>query len=122
MIDKKRPVSKHPKMKRSRRAKIFQPFAALTGYEEATSAKEQHYQSKIELTPEKEESLNHILLHLHKNEPVTCVYFVDRQGELGEYVTVRGKVNAVNSIYHYLMIDQKKISFADLYDLKADEE
>ena len=42
IIDKKRPVHdnddfsiRHPKMSREDRAKIFAPFAALKGYEEA---------------------------------------------------------------------------------------
>lgn len=121
IIDKKRPKSKHPQMARSRRAKIFQPFAALTGYEEATAQKEKNYQAKIELTPEKEESLNHILMHLHKNERVTCVYFVYRHNDQGEYVMISGQVREINQVYHYLMIDQRKIAFDDLYDLKTNE-
>lgn len=121
IMDKKRPKSRHPKMPRSRRAKIFQPFAALTGYEEATAAKERQYKPKIELTPEREESLNEILLRLRKYDHVTCVYFEYRQRELGEYITVKGQVNAINSVYHYLLIDQQKISFDALYDLQIDE-
>ena len=42
IIDKERPVhngdefeARHPKMNRKNRAKIFAPFAALKGYEEA---------------------------------------------------------------------------------------
>ena len=42
IIDKERPVhngdefeARHPKMSRENRAKIFAPFAALKGYEEA---------------------------------------------------------------------------------------
>ena len=42
IIDKQRPVhvgddfeARHPKMSRENRAKIFAPFAALKGYEEA---------------------------------------------------------------------------------------
>lgn len=121
IIDKQRPESKHPRMKRSRRAKIFQPFAALTGYEEATAQMEKNYEAKIELTPEKEESLNAVLTHLHKNDPVTCICFVYRQKELGEYVTIRGSVKTIDQVHHYLIIDQKRIAFDDLYDLKKDD-
>ena len=56
IIDKERPVhdgdefeARHPKMPREARAKIFAPFAALKGYEEAIDdTADSHNQSFIE--------------------------------------------------------------------------
>ena len=56
IIDKNRPVhdgdefeARHPKMPREARAKIFAPFAALKGYEEAIDdTSDSHNQSFIE--------------------------------------------------------------------------
>ena len=56
IIDKERPVhdgdefeARHPKMSRENRAKIFAPFAALKGYEEAIDdTSDSHNQSFIE--------------------------------------------------------------------------
>ena len=43
---------RHPRMNRGHRAKIFAPFDALKGFNEAVSAKEVLYESRIELSPE----------------------------------------------------------------------
>ena len=40
MLHLPRPSSAHPKMKRQDRAKIFSPFAALAGYDEAVHARD----------------------------------------------------------------------------------
>lgn len=118
IIDKKRPVSHHPRMKVSQRAKIFQPFAALTGYEEATAAKEHHYIRRIELSQERMEEINQTLLSLHKDDQVFCTYFVLREGALGEYLSVQGKIRRIDDKYHVLTIDDHQIAFEQLYDLK----
>lgn len=52
---------RHPKMSRLSRAKIFAPFAALVGFNEAVRAKEIQYVPKHILDPEEEIALNHTL-------------------------------------------------------------
>ena len=48
---------KHPRMQLSQRAKIFSPFSALTGFEEAIDEKVQVYVEKRELNDEEQEAL-----------------------------------------------------------------
>ena len=49
---------RHPRMDAGRRAKIFSPFDALKGFNEAVAAKDVLYESRAELTPEELDELN----------------------------------------------------------------
>lgn len=51
-------VIKHPRMKVEDRAKIFAPFAALKGYEEAIAAKQKIVVPRVELSEESKEDLD----------------------------------------------------------------
>ena len=48
IIHLSRPVSRHPKMAEEDRAKIFAPFSALMGYEEAVEEKERVHWEKMQ--------------------------------------------------------------------------
>ena len=67
---------KHPKMSCSRRAKIFAPFDALKGFNEAVASKEVAYIDKPELSDCKKESLDRKLSLLHR---LTCTRRAARQ-------------------------------------------
>lgn len=49
IIHLSRPESAHPKMRRQDRAKLFAPFAALSGHEEAVRAREQAHRLQTEM-------------------------------------------------------------------------
>ena len=53
MINMDRPKSTRRKMETAHRAKIFAPFAALKGFEEAVRKEEIIYEPKMELSEEK---------------------------------------------------------------------
>ena len=55
---------RHPKMELGQRAKIFSPFSALRGFEEAIESKLETYVSKKELTEEDQMRINLVLLKL----------------------------------------------------------
>ena len=56
---------RHPRMNTGHRAKIFAPFDALKGFNEAVSAKEVLYENRIELSPEDAAELDRRLTILH---------------------------------------------------------
>ena len=56
---------KHPPMPASRWAKIFSPFDALKGFDEAIGSKEVRYVDKILLDEDEQRTLNHNLSILH---------------------------------------------------------
>lgn len=56
---------RHPQMPNSRRAKIFSPFDALKGFNEAVSAKTILYEDRLNLSLEEQEELDRRLGILH---------------------------------------------------------
>ena len=56
---------RHPQMPPGRRAKIFAPFDALRGFDEAVAAKDVLYENRICLSPEDQEELDRRLNILH---------------------------------------------------------
>ncbi|MDF2873269.1 MAG: hypothetical protein K0R05_4844, partial [Anaerocolumna sp.] len=86
---------KHPRMQVQDRAKIFAPFAALKGYEEAITAKQKIVVPRIELSEESKEYLDLQLgkieqLLMNGQHPIiTVVYFQknkENKEDGGEYI------------------------------------
>lgn len=119
---------KHPPMKLSKRAKIFSPFDALKGFNEAVKSKEVLYVPKKELNEEEMRELNIQLSALHNlttnsrlarenNIHAEITYFVpcmDIENEnylvKGSYVTVSGIVKRVDLFRNKnITIDDKDI-------------
>ena len=106
---------KHPAMDCSQRAKLFSPFDALKGFDEAIASKEVLYENRLETDEGDKEELNRRLNILHNltvnsrmaranRVTVTLTYFVpctDRHHEAygyrGQYATVTGIVWGVAS-------------------------
>ena len=111
---------RHPRMPQGQRAKLFAPFAALTGFEEAVRAKEIPYVPKRVLTPEAAAALNGTLNRLSRSAParVKVEYFevcTDRNhdacGRMGLYHTRTGVVRKVDPVGRFLTIGDKCIPF-----------
>ena len=99
---------KHPEMDHRIRAKIFAPFDALEGFDDAITEKEIQYEFRRELSEDEAEELNRRLNILHRltwngklarenHVPVSVTYFVpctDQDGSSygyrGRYVTLSG--------------------------------
>lgn len=114
---------KHPRMSNQDRAKIFAPFAALKGYEEAIEAKQRILVSKVELSEEAKEELDqnmHILTEMLKNKEhpvVTIIYFeTKKEQEVGEgiYVQFTGKVVKLLETARTIQIVDRKILFENI--------
>ena len=133
---------KHPPMPASRWAKIFSPFDALRGFNEAVAAKEVQYEYKRELLEDDAAELDRKLDHLHNltwngrmarenRVKVSVKYFVpckDREsfayGNAGSYETVSGMVLRVDVDVEKtvtLLTDEGKkvISFSDIVEIES---
>ena len=124
---------RHPKMEPGRRAKIFSPFAALRGFEEAVDGKRRLYVAKRELSEEEQEALDQTLARLCertwsmravRERPVTAavrcyVPCMDENHEAygcrGSYETVTGVVRKVDPVLsRTLLIGDREIELADI--------
>lgn len=129
---------KHPPMTASRWAKIFSPFDALRGFNEAVAAKEVMYEFKRELDDDEKEELNRRLTVLQglthngkiarQNKVVASItYYVPcadpdnfAYGYRGQYLTTTGIVwNVDTAITHSLQVGNQRIRFSDIVAIKS---
>lgn len=128
---------KHPPMNVGRRAKIFSPFDALKGFNEAVAAKEIHYTNQIELAEEDQEEINRKLIVLHnltydsriarQNQiEVIINYYIpcsdvnhDAYGLQGVYKTITGVCwNIDYEIKKEIVVGQKRIPFERILQIE----
>lgn len=101
-------------MSRQQRAKQFAPFNALKGLQNALRMKEyEHDRSqKADLSEEKILEISKTIQDIKKGDKIYLKYFVD-----GYYKEVTGTAK-VDIPYQILEINDQKINFNDLYQLK----
>lgn len=138
IIQLKRPASARPKMDLTHRAKIFSPYDALRGFDEAIDeTKEQNNRiQKIVLSEEETAILSDKLLQVRKGMALTAEYFAADPDGLGIYKTVKGAVIRIDPTGRVLAIEESRpdttggkvekilptiISFDDLLDIKSPE-
>ena len=127
---------RHPPMPLSRRAKIFAPFEALKGYNEAIHAQTVEYEKKHDLSDEKRRELDQKISTLRKltynrrvaleNQIVIrAEYFVpcldpdhEAYGRLGSYECVVGICMGVNVIKKSVRVDDQEIYAEDIADIE----
>ncbi len=129
--------ARHPKMPLSRRAKIFSPFAALRGFEEAIDSKLEHYVSKVELSEEDQARLDRTLHDLcelmrdthHRQSVVVSVrWYVpcsdenhEAYGRYGKYQTLTGTLRKIDPVLQKtLRVDETVIEFADISEIQIE--
>ncbi len=118
----------YPPMNIPDRAKIFAPFAALKGYEEAILAKQKIVIPRIELSEETKELLDqkiHILLKMLKQQqhPILTIIYFTRTGtgqDEGEYIRFTGMVGKIDETSKILHIVDLKISLHDIYSMEGE--
>lgn len=126
---------RHPKMTQLNRAKIFAPFAALTGFDSAVRAKEIQYVPRHILDPEEAYALNEKLNDLYLKTrtgalarmnriTVKVEYFEvctdvnnDAYGRLGLYHTQTGILWKVDPVAQAITVEEKAIPFGDINTL-----
>ena len=119
-----RPKSNHPPMNRQDRAKIFAPFAALSGYGEAVHARDKVLVPPVVQTEHTQEQIDRVLQMLRKGERVTVIYFVPwkqtPEETLGEYVTVTdafAKLDVYNAV---LQLHHTAIPFEAIFEIRCE--
>lgn len=126
---------RHPKMMQLNRAKIFAPFAALTGFDSAVRAKEIQYVPRHILDPEELFALNEELNDLYLRTrtgvlarmnriTVKVEYFEvctdinsDAYGRLGLYHTETGILWKVDPVAKAITVGETIIPFGDINTL-----
>lgn len=123
MIHLSRPISRHPKMSVENRAKLFNPFSALRGFDIEILTKEQDrlLVSRVTLGTDQQELIRRRLNDLRPGQRVTVTCFrlvKELEGILlGEYVIQTGKVRRVDAFYQVLVVDSGVVAFEDIREL-----
>ncbi len=127
--------ARHPKMPLGRRAKIFSPFSALRGFEEAVDSKLERYVSKVELNEEEQERINRTLLELiersrdrRQRVVVTVRWYVpcadenhEAYGLYGQYRTLTGTLRKIDPILQRaIRVDETVIEFSDISEIRIE--
>lgn len=114
IVNLSRPVSSHPKMSIENRAKIFIPFAALTGYNESILEEGRLVDTKKVLDKDKIEEINSILSNVNKDTIYKITYFKqDKYKDGGEYIDVITKINRIDFVYKRITIDNKELIYIE---------
>lgn len=104
-------------MPRSKRAKQFLPFDALTGLREAIAAKERIIVPKRELTEDSIAEINKTLLELQKGQIITVVYYGNYEQD---YLQLTGPVTKVDPFWNSLQIGNTVLSFPEIYQISTE--
>lgn len=133
IINLSRPKSARPPMPVSDRAKIFMPFAALKGYEDAIEEKKKLTIERIELAEGKKEELDKKLQVLFellaegKKPEITIRYFVkdekaslEEEREVGNYWDLHGVVTKVDIIFEKIKIMERSIDLKDVLEISGE--
>ena len=138
IINRVRPIHKadrfsykYPRMSSEKRAKIFAPFAALSGYDDALAEKEVIYDIKRVLTDDEYfdldckiatiyEKCSNSILARESGVEVRILYFEPlADDELqGRYIEVSGLVTKVRPDKETITILDKEISLRSIYKLE----
>lgn len=126
IIHQSRPESSHPRMRREDRAKLFAPFAALSGHDQAVRDREKVLVPRVLMTDYALEELGRRLKMLQKGDAVTATWFVSlqRTGDevLGQYFTAADSFEKLDPYERLLYLKNQVIPMDDLADLRRKED
>ena len=119
--------SKRPHMPMLDRAAQFQPFRALTGYEDAVQETARYTDEKVELTEDEKALLDMELQRLSDDiasrPQVTLTCFrPDKKKSGGAYVTTTGRLKKIDDIEGALILASgERIVIEDILDIQVTE-
>jgi len=101
-------------MTREQRAKQFMPFDALKGLQEELRDREERHSrvEKHEISEEDMESNSNVMRKLVKGSKVQISYYCHFHN-----VARSGTIEAINYPYRFLILDEEKIFFDDIYTI-----
>lgn len=129
---------KHPPMDTTHRAKIFAPFDALAGFDEAIASKHVLYESRKILSDTEKKKIDKMICLLRAltrngktarmNRPeVTITYFnpcndihSEWYGKGGYYKTMTGICRKIDDIFQEIIIEGLSIRFDDISSITGD--
>jgi deoxyribodipyrimidine photolyase-like uncharacterized protein len=101
------------KINRAERAKLFMPFSALKGFEEALREKEKKVEEKKELLEDAANTLNEIFQTLKPNMLVTISYYNN-----DKYETITNTIKKIDKTKQLILIDDKQIAFQNILKIQ----
>lgn len=123
IIHLSRPISMHPKMAVSNRAKLFTPFAALRGFDIEIISQEQDrlLVPQITIADDQRDTIWHNLNALRKDDWAIITHFtpvktIENQ-VFGEYSVVSAPVIKVDDISQLLVVQGASIPFENIYQI-----
>ncbi len=114
-----------PRMNREERAKIFSPFAALRGYEDATKEAERRSKrvKRTYIAEVERSKINEVLPKLVKHDIVKSTYFAEEDNGIGEERTIEAEFLSISedrsSIILISSTEKITIRIKDLLALEA---
>lgn len=96
------------------RAKQFAAFDALKGYYDMIDEAQIISKPKRELSEYKISVINRRLINLEKGDRVAVIYYSKTR-----YRTIQGTVMSIDTVYKTITVDNVKIHFDDIYELKS---
>ena len=127
IIDLPRPVSRRPPMPRADRAKIFSPFSAVKGYDDAVEDNTRRRICRPDHSPEVQERINERLSLLKRGERVEILCFLanpgpDGSGGMADGICrrVRGTVTKLDVPFQTLRVDDMAIPFEDILSITGE--
>jgi len=102
-------------MTRAERAKIFAPFDAMKGLQEALRDREERHSrvERHEISEEQQEHNSEVFAKLTKGMRVRLDYYFAFHD-----VSNSGTVTEINTVFRYLKLGTEKIFFCDIYDIE----
>lgn len=97
------------KSNKAERAKLFMPFAALKGFDEALREKEKIVEEKKELLEDAANILNETFQTLKPNMLVTISYY-----NINKYETITNTIKKIDKTKQLILIEDKQISFQNI--------
>lgn len=94
------------------RAKLFNPFYALKGLQEALKQQEKLIENKIELNEDLEKTIDQKLSSIKKGDNITIKYYYEL-----EYIETSGIVKKIDLIEKCIYLLRTKIYFEDILDI-----
>ena len=102
-------------MTRAERAKIFAPFDAMKGLQEALRDREERHLrvERHEISDEQAERNSRILIKLRRGMKVEIDCYCAFHD-----VTKRGRITDVNCMFRWLKLEGEQIFFEDIYSIR----
>lgn len=111
-----------PAMPLSIRAKIFAPFSALNGLEDALKSKEKIHVPKVVLTESALEELDWKIKNARIGEMVSVTYYHMDRYKKGEYLKVTGKLSDLDLIRKTLTVVNTAIPLEDIREFQSGQD